>query len=126
MKITRVSTDKAPAPGGHYSQGISDGSMLWTSGVVGVDPSSGTAPEGFAAQAEQALRNLGAIVDASGATLSDVVKTTCFITDLADFTEFNTIYADFFGDHRPARSTFVVGLAGGFLFEIEAVVTLRG
>lgn len=124
MAVTEISTPLAPAPGGHYAQGALSTGIVWTSGQVGVDPASGVAEEEFGSQARQAMANLLAVLKAAGAALTDVVKTTCFLTNVADFAEFNSLYAEFFGSHRPARSTFVVALAGGFIFEIEAMAIL--
>ena len=124
MATTEISTPLAPAPGGHYAQGVRAEGIVWTSGQVGLDPATGVAEDEFGPQARQAMANLSAVLKASGAALTDVVKTTCFLTDVADFAEFNSLYAEFFGSHRPARSTFVVGLVGGFIFEIEAMAIL--
>lgn len=124
MRITEISTSAAPAPGGHYAQGTLAGNIVWTSGQVGIDPATGATDRDFGPQAWQAMQNLRSVLEASGAALTDVVKTTCFLTNVADFAEFNARYTEFFGDHRPARSTFVVGLAGGFIFEIEAMAVL--
>lgn len=119
MAMIEISTPSAPIPGGHYAQGTRTGKTIWTSGQVGIDPATGLVESGFGPQATQALKNALAVVEASGAAITDIVKTTCLLTDVANFAEFNLLYAEFFGDHRPARSTFVVGLAGGFVFEVE-------
>lgn len=126
--MTEVSTSSAPVPGGHYAQGAVANGIVWTSGQVGVDPATGITEKDFGRQARQAMANLAAVLNASGAAITDVIKTTCFLTDVTEFAEFNSLYAEFFGNHRPARSTVVVGLAGGFIFEIEAmaVVTTTG
>lgn len=124
MTLEIIRTDAAPAPGGAYSQGVKTGRTVTTAGQVGIDPVTGEVPATFAEQVRLSIRNLAAVLEAGGATLNDVIKTTCFVTDVANFAEFNAIYAEEFGDHRPARSTVGVALAGGFLFEIEAVAIL--
>lgn len=124
MDLTIISTPDAPAPGGAYSQAIGAGDFIYTSGQVGVNPQTGQTPADFREQTRQALNNLGAVLRASGAELTDVVKTTCFLTDITMFNAFNEEYSAFFGDHRPARSTFGVALAGGFAVEVEAVAHL--
>jgi 2-iminobutanoate/2-iminopropanoate deaminase len=118
-----VSTPGAPAAIGPYSQGIVAGSLVFCSGQVGLDPATGAIVEGgIEAQAERALRNLAAVLDAAGCTYGDVVKTTVFLADIADFTTVNGIYGRFMPDPPPARSTFAVGaLPKGALVEIEAI-----
>lgn len=116
-----ISTDTAPAPGGHYSQAVAVGDVIFTAGQVGLDPLTGEKADTFAGEVRQSLENLRAVLRSDGLDLTDVVRTMCLLTDTADFAEFNAIYAEVFGEHRPARSTFAVGLAGGFRFEIEAI-----
>ena len=118
-----VSTDRAPAAIGPYSQGISVGGFIFCSGQLGLDPATGDlVPGGVEAQAERALRNLTAVLDAAGATMADVVKTTIFLADIADFAAVNAVYARHMADPPPARSTFAVGaLPKGGLIEIEAI-----
>jgi 2-iminobutanoate/2-iminopropanoate deaminase len=118
----RITTDGAPVALGPYSQGIDAGDFVFCSGQLGLDPASGELAEGVAAQAERALRNLGAVLDAAGCTFADVVKTTVFLADIADFAALNAVYAGFFGDTPPARSTFAVAaLPKGGRVEIEAI-----
>lgn len=119
----RIDTDLAPRPVGPYSQAIEADGWVWCAGQVGVDPSSGRLVEGgAAAEAERALRNLEGVLDAAGATMADVVKTTIFLADIADFGAVNEVYVRFFPDPAPARSTFAVAaLPRGALVEIEAV-----
>jgi 2-iminobutanoate/2-iminopropanoate deaminase len=119
----RISTDGAPAAVGPYSQGIESGGMVFCSGQVGLDPATGRLVDGgVAAQAERALRNLAAVLDAAGVGFGEVVKTTCFLADIADFAAFNEVYARFFPDPPPARSTFqVAALPLGALVEVEAI-----
>jgi 2-iminobutanoate/2-iminopropanoate deaminase len=119
----RITTDGAPGAVGPYSQAIEAGSLVFCSGQVGLDPATGSLVEGgIAEQAERALRNLAAVLDAAGLALADVVKTTCFLADIGDFRAFNEVYARFFTDPPPARSTFAVAaLPLGARVEIEAV-----
>ena len=124
MPIRVIHTDAAPAPGGAYSQAILAGRMLATAGQVGLDPVTGETPDGVVAQTRLALQNLRSVLAAGGAEPKDVVKTTCLLTDINDFVVFNREYEAFFGSHRPARSTFGVALASGFLVEIEALAVL--
>lgn len=119
----RIETDFAPRPIGPYSQAIEVDGWVWCAGQIGTDPQAGTLMEGgAAAQADRALRNLGAVLDAAGASFADVVKTTVFLAYMADFAAVNEVYAGFFPDPPPARSTFAVAaLPRGARFEIEAV-----
>ena len=117
-----IHTDKAPAAVGPYSQAVRAGNMLFTSGQLGINPETGEMADGVRAQAEQALKILGAILEEAGFEKTDVVKTTVFIRDMNDFAEVNRIYAAFFGDHKPARSCVQVSrLPKDGLVEIEAV-----
>lgn len=119
-----VHTEQAPAAVGPYSQAVRTGNLLLTSGQLGLDPETGILPEGVEAQAEQSLKNIGAILDAAGYTRTDVVKTTVFIRNMADFGRVNAIYAAFFGDHKPARSCVEVSaLPKSGLVEIEAIAS---
>jgi 2-iminobutanoate/2-iminopropanoate deaminase len=120
-----IATDNAPAPGGAYSQAFRTGNTLWLAGQVGIDPSTGEVAEGLAAQTRQALRNLEAVLRAAGGGLSSLVKTTCFLTDVAGFAEFNAVYDEVMSGHRPPRSTVGVELAGGYLVEIEGVAVIE-
>lgn len=119
-----IQTLAAPGPGGAYSQAILAGSILATAGQVGLDPVTGETPDGVVAQTRLALQNLRSVLAAGGAELTDVIKTTCFLTDISDFAVFNAEYEAFFDGHKPARSTFGVTLAGGFLVEVEALAVL--
>ena len=119
--MTVISTPNAPAAIGPYSQGMVAGSLVFCSGQIPVDPATGTIPEGITAQAEQSCRNVCAILDAAGSAPEKVVKTTCFITDMANFAAFNEVYAKYFPG-KPARSCCAVKeLPKGVLCEIEAV-----
>lgn len=124
MSNTVVSTNKAPGAIGPYSQAISTGSMLFTSGQLGLDPETGKLAEGVRAQTEQSLKNLGAILNAAGFDYKDVVKTTVFIKNMADFKTVNEIYAQFFTENYPARSCVeVAALPMSGLVEIECVAS---
>ncbi|MDH5243387.1 MAG: RidA family protein [Chloroflexota bacterium] len=118
-----VSTAGAPAAIGPYSQAIASGELVFCSGQLGLDPATGELVDGgVEAQAERALRNLTAVLDAAGMTFGDVVKTTVFLARIEDFAAVNGIYAAFMPDPAPARSTFAVGaLPKGGLVEIEAI-----
>ena len=117
-----VSSSSAPAAIGPYSQAIVSGGTVYCSGQIGLDPATGELANGLEAQAERALRNLTAVLDAAGVTLADVVKTTIFLTDMGDFAAVNAIYASAMPDPPPARSTIAVaGLPKGALVEIEAI-----
>lgn len=116
-----ICTDKAPGAIGPYSQGYAAGGFVFTSGQIPVDPATGSIPEGITAQTEQSCRNVMAILEAAGTSFKNVVKTTCFLADMADFAEFNTVYERFFLS-KPARSCVAVKtLPKGVLCEIEAI-----
>ena len=117
-----IHTDRAPAAVGPYVQAIRAGNTLYASGQLGLIPETGTLPEGVEAQARQSLTNIKAILDAAGYAVSDVVKTTVFLKDMGDFAAVNAIYAEFFGDSKPARSCVEVArLPKDGLVEIEFV-----
>ncbi len=117
-----IHTDKAPAAVGPYSQAIRVDNLVYTAGQIGLDPSSGTLQEGIEAQTHQVLSNLRAVLEAAGASLSTVVKTTIYLVDMADFALVNQIYGAYVSDAPPARSTVAVAsLPLGALVEIEAV-----
>ncbi|MFZ5573523.1 MAG: RidA family protein [Thermodesulfobacteriota bacterium] len=121
MKQRIVQTTSAPAAIGPYSQGIAAGEFLFVSGQLGLAPASGelAGPE-FGQQARQALANLGAILAAGGSGLDQVVAVDVYLTDMEKFTEFNGIYAEFFGDHKPARAVVEVSrLPRNALVEIK-------
>lgn len=122
MTRQAISTSDAPAAIGPYSQAIVVGKLVFCSGQLGLDPATGELVTGVEAQAERALRNLTAVLAAAGATWGEVVKTTVFLADIADFIAVNAVYATFMPDPPPARSTFAVGaLPKGGRIEIEAV-----
>jgi len=128
MSKTRITTSGAPAALGPYSQAIDTGNLVFCAGQVGLDPATGTMVEGgIEAQTERALTNLGSVLEAAGLGYADVVKTLCFLTDMADFQAFNAVYARFFQEPYPARSTVAVkGMAGAFVVEIEAIAVRSG
>ena len=118
-----ISTKKAPAAIGPYSQAIRVDNFLFCSGQIGIDPEKGELVAGLEDQVKQALDNLKTIITAAGFNLKDVVKTTLYLKNIADFSSVNKIYKDYFGNHKPARSTVEVSnLPKGALFEIEAIV----
>ena len=122
--MTVISTPNAPAAIGPYSQGMIVGSLVFCSGQIPVDPATGNIPEGITAQAEQSCRNVAAVLAAAGSDATRVIKTTCFIADMADFAAFNEVYAKYFTG-KPARSCCAVRqLPKNVLCEIEAIAEL--
>lgn len=127
MTRRAVTTSAAPAALGPYSQAIVSGDLVFCSGQVGLDPVSGEFTGAVEAQAERAMKNLAAVLDAAGCTFGDVVKTTIFLTDIADFGAVNAIYARHMPDPPPARSTVGVGaLPKGALVEIDMIARRPG
>ncbi|HEX8997983.1 MAG TPA: RidA family protein [Ktedonobacterales bacterium] len=124
---TRISTTDAPAAIGPYSQAIAAGDIIFCSGQVALDPSTGKLDEGdVQAQTHRAMDNLSAVLRAAGASLADVVKTTVFLVDMADFTAMNEIYGEYFTAEPPARSTIAVAaLPRGARVEVEAIAVRR-
>ncbi|MBQ3316468.1 MAG: RidA family protein [Spirochaetales bacterium] len=122
MKI-RISTDKAPAAIGPYSQAVKADNLLFVSGQIPIDPASGVLVEGIEAQSHQVLRNIKAILNEAGLDFDSVVKTTVFLKDMGDFQTVNGIYAQYFnGDVLPARCAMQVGaLPKNSLIEIECI-----
>ena len=121
MEKNIIATTNAPGAIGPYSQGITVGDFVFTSGQIPVNPATGEIPEGIAAQAEQSCKNVAAILEAAGVTLEHVVKTTCFLAEMGDFAAFNEVYARYFVS-KPARSCVAVkDLPKGVLCEIEAL-----
>ena len=122
--MTVISTPNAPAAIGPYSQGMIAGKLVFCSGQIPVDPATGNIPEGITAQAEGSCKNVAAVLEAAGSDLTKVIKTTCFIADMADFTAFNEVYAKYFTG-KPARSCCAVKtLPKNVLCEIEAIAEL--
>ncbi len=124
--VKKISTDKAPAAIGPYSQAILCGNMLYTSGQLGMNPANGEI-EGadITAQATQALENLGAILKEAGTSYDNIVKTTCFLADMGDFAAFNAVYSKYI-TNAPARSCVAVKtLPKNGLVEIEAIAVVE-
>ncbi len=118
--MNKVFCEKAPAAIGPYCHATVHGSLVFTSGQLGRDMDADVK-----AQTRQALENLGVVLEAAGSKLSKVLKTTCFLSDIKDFAAFNEVYAEVFGDHKPARSCFqVAALPKGAKVEIEAVAEI--
>ena len=125
MTRQAVSSDQAPAALGPYSQAIVAGGLVFCSGTAGIDPATGVAADGIEAQTEQALRNLAAVLEAAGASMADVVKTTIFYSDVDDFARLNEVYARHMPDPPPARSAPAnVRLPHGLLVSINAIAAL--
>ena len=127
MSVRRIMTASAPQAIGPYSQGVIANGLLFTAGQIAIDPQTGRLVDGgFPEQTERVLKNLSAVVEAAGATWGDVVKTTVYLHDMADFPTFNEMYGRHIGDARPARSTVqAAGLPRGALVEIDAVVRVE-
>jgi 2-iminobutanoate/2-iminopropanoate deaminase len=121
-----IQTDKAPKAIGPYSQAIRMDAMVFTAGQIGLDPATmDLIPGGVEEQTRQVLNNLRSVLEAAGSSLAHVVKTTVFLQDMNDFPKMNAIYAEYFGENPPARSTVAVAaLPKGALVEIEAVALI--
>jgi 2-iminobutanoate/2-iminopropanoate deaminase len=128
MALSFVSTVRAPKAIGPYSQGVTINGLLFTAGQVALDPEKGELVSGgITEQTTRALENLRGVLAAAGTDFSQVVKTTVFLADMADFADMNAVYARAFGDHRPARSTVAVaGLPRGARVEIEVIAAVKG
>jgi len=126
MKLEIISTDKAPAAIGPYSQAVKCGNMLYCSGQIPLDPATGELVAGdITRQAEQVMNNIAAMLSAVGAGFDQVVKTTIYLVDMADFAAVNEVYGSRFPNHKPARSTVAVkSLPRGSLLEIEVLANL--
>lgn len=117
-----IHTENAPAAIGPYSQAIEANGMLFISGQIPVDPATGIVPEGITAQTEQVMKNIAAILDEAGYTFDNVVKTTCLLSDIANFGAMNEVYAKYFTSNPPARAAFAVrDLPKGVMVEIESI-----
>ena len=122
--MKKIETTNAPGAIGPYSQGMVMANFVFTSGQIPVNPADGTTPEGIEAQAEQSCKNVKAVLEAGGSSMEKVVKTTCFLADMADFAAFNEVYARYFVSD-PARSCVAAkALPKGVLCEIEAIAEL--
>ena len=122
-ELRRVHTEAAPAAIGPYSQALVAGGFVFTAGQIALDPATGQVVEGdVAAQTERVMRNLAAVLQAAGSSLQQVVKTTVFLADMADFAAMNEVYGRHFGEHKPARSTVqAAGLPRGARVEIDVI-----
>ena len=125
MELKKVSTEKAPAAIGPYSQAMICGEMVFTSGQIAINPASGEVEATtIEAQAEQVMKNLGEVLTAAGSSFEKAVKTTCFLADMADFAAFNAVYGKYFTT-KPARSCVAVKtLPKNVLVEVEVIATL--
>ena len=122
--MKKIETTNAPGAIGPYSQGYIVNGIVYTSGQIPIDPATGAIPEGIAAQTEQSCKNVAAILEAAGSSAEKVIKTTCFLADMADFAAFNEVYAKFFTG-KPARSCVAVKtLPKNVLCEIEAIAEI--
>ena len=123
--IKKVATDKAPAAIGPYSQAVIAGKMLYASGQIPINPETGNVEaEGIEAQTEQVMKNIGAVLAAGDCSYKDVVKTTCYLADMADFAAFNGVYEKYFS-HKPARSCVAVKqLPKDVLCEVDVIACL--
>ena len=123
--LKKISTPKAPAAIGPYSQAVIAGDMLYASGQIPINPETGNVDAvGIEAQAEQSIKNVGEILKAAGVSYDNVVKTTCFLADIADFAAFNEVYAKYFVSN-PARSCVAAkSLPKNVLCEVEAIAEL--
>ena len=121
-----IKTDQAPGAIGPYSQAVAVDGWVFCSGQIPIDPTTGELVSGdIAAQTDQVLKNVAAVLAAAGGALSDVVKTTVFLADMGDFAAMNEVYARHFGDHRPARAAVAVRtLPKNVSVEIEAIARL--
>lgn len=120
-----IHTDNAPAAIGPYSQGIAFGNLLFTSGQIPIDPSTGEVIEGnIEIQAEQVMKNIGEVLKEGGSSFEKVIKTTCFLKDMSDFAEFNKVYSNYFVN-KPARSCVAVKeLPKNVLCEVEVIAEI--
>ena len=125
MKKEVISTAKAPAAVGPYSQAVKIGDFLYTSGQIALDPATGVlAPAEIEAQSEQVMKNLGAVLEAAGYTFDEVIKTTCFLQDMGHFAAFNAVYEKYFIS-KPARSCVAAAaLPKGALVEVDVVAEI--
>jgi len=127
MKKIIIITDQAPAPVGPYSQALAAGPFVFLSGQIALDEAGQLVEGDIVVQTVQVIQNLKAVLAAAGLTLKDVVKTTVYLADLADFKEMNRTYAEFFPESPPARTTIqVAGLPRGAAVEIDAIAYKRG
>lgn len=121
----QISSVNAPAAIGPYSQAMRSGNLIFCSGMIGIDPKTGTVPDGVEAQTKQVMNNIGALLADNGAGYDNILKTTLFIKDMNDFAKINEIYGSYFKGNPPARSTVEVSrLPKDVLVEIESIVAV--
>ena len=123
--MKKITTEKAPAAIGPYSQAVAVGELVYTSGQIAIDPATGDLVSGgVKEQTEQVMKNLGEVLAAAGSSFEKAIKTTCFLTDMADFATFNEVYGKYFTE-KPARSCVAVkSLPKGALVEVEVIAEL--
>ncbi len=126
MKL--IATDTAPAPAGHYSQAVVHNDLVFVSGMLAVDPKTGQRKlDSITDESEQVLANLAAVLHAAGSSMDNVLKVTVYVSDIAHWAAFNTVYARHFGTHKPARAVVPCGpLHHGHKVEVECVATTKG
>ena len=120
-----IRTEKAPLPGGPYSQGLKVGSRVYVAGQRPVDAATGAIPDDFAGQATLVLENVRHVLEAGGATMDDVVKVTVYLSDIANFAAFNALYTTYFSPPFPTRTTVSCSLRG-ILVEVDAIAEITG
>lgn len=127
-KLEILSTDKAPAAIGPYSQAVKCGNILFCSGQIPLDPATGEiVTGGITEQAEQVMKNISAVLTAAKICFDDVIKTTIYLVDMSDFAAVNNVYGGYFSAHKPARSTVAVNsLPRGVMLEIEVIANCEG
>lgn len=125
--MKKITTSKAPIPGGHYSQAIVHNGLVYVSGQLPIQPQTGERIlDSIEAQTEQVIANVKAILEAAGSSLNQVIKTTVYIADIQLWDRVNQVYARCFGEHRPARAVVPTGpLHHGFLIEMEAIAAIK-
>ena len=125
--MKKITTQKAPAPGGHYSQAMVHNGLVYVAGQLPIDPATGEKIlDSIEKQTEQVIKNIAVILEAAGSSLKQVIKTTVYVSDIQLWDRVNQVYASYFGDHRPARAVVPTGpLHFGFLIEMEAVAAIE-
>jgi 2-iminobutanoate/2-iminopropanoate deaminase len=125
--MEKITTPKAPAPAGHYSQAIVHNGLVYVAGQLPIDPATGEKiQDSIENQTEQVIKNIAAILEAAGSSLKQVIKTTVYVSDIQLWDRVNQVYASYFGDHRPARAVVPTRpLHFGFLIEMEAVAAIK-
>jgi 2-iminobutanoate/2-iminopropanoate deaminase len=126
-KMIEISTPNGPKPAGHYAQAIVHNGLVYVSGQLAIDPNTGEKRlDSIEEQTEQALSNVAAILEAAGSDIAQVLKTTVYVSDIELWDRVNAVYAEFFGDHRPARAVVPTrDLHYGFQVEVEAIAAVK-